>query len=168
MRTLSAILTSETHQLHGDHPLVFLAQLQPGTGPLQSITNTIEPIVFHGTTFDSRPFALRAVGEGSMDDPVRIEAVVGNASRYVNSLKEQFWRGVIYPEWIVTIWHIDQTQPDEVPFAANSGKLRVQQIRMDDVGALLEMAPESATTTRNVRMRRITVSGGFPTARVSP
>lgn len=166
MRTLTSILTAETHALHSDHPLVFLAELEPGDGPTERYTNARDDITFHGLTFTSRPFFLRTVGEGTATNPRVIEAVVGNANLYVSSLKENYWRGSTNPLWIITLWFVDADQPDEVPLAANVGVYRVTQIRIDDITGLFRLAPRNIRTTRNLRQRRFSPSGGFPYARI--
>ena len=159
----TAALLAELYQLSSSHPVGFLAQLEPGTGPIERVTNEREDITFHGNVFRSVPFFLQAYGEGTVDSPVELQAVFGNANLYMNSLKEQYWRGFVHPEWYVTLWYVDYTQPDVTPAGFNA-RFRVSQIILDDVAGTVRLKDDTVSTTRSVAMERY-VWPRFPTMR---
>ena len=157
-------LIAEINRLDSDHPLGFLAELQPGTGPIERVTNQRQDITFHGNVFTSRPFLLQQYGEGTAESPQVLQAVFGNANLFMSSLVENYWRGVRLPQWFVTAWLVDMVTPNNTPLGQNA-RFRITQIRLDDVAGAVTMREDTVSTTQNARMRRFTTFDGFPTMR---
>ena len=165
MRTLTPALIAEMHQLSSERPVSFLAELIPGTGPVLRVTNQLDNVTFHSLVFESRPFILQAFGEGTVSSPITLQATFGNANQLVSSLTENYWHNVIRPQWTVTLWFIDLTNPDDTPFAANWGVYEIMSVDDDDVAGVMALRDNSISATRNLRQRRYTPTDGFITAR---
>lgn len=157
-------LLAEFHKLASEHPVGFLAELIPGTGPIERVTNQLDNITFHGNVFTSRPFLVQTFGEGTAASPVALQAIVGNANLFMSSLQANFWDGVVHPQWYATLWLVDFTVPNNTPLG-QSARFRVTQVRTDQMVGTLTLTDDTISNTRNARMRRYIPSDGFPTMR---
>lgn len=165
MRVLSSAFVLENNALNSSHPLTWLAELTPGAGPVQRLTNERSDIVFHTLTFTSRPFWLEQWGEGTIAEPFQLRAAFGNANHFADSLKEQYWRGVIHPLWTVTLWLIDAASPDDVALASTMGTYRITNLDLTDIVGLADLQQRYLSAPRTMSMRRFTPAGGFPLMR---
>lgn len=157
----TAALLSEFYKLHSDHPLGWLGELDLTNvgGPLLRYTNEREDIQFHGITYASVPFFIDEFGEGTVDSPIELSVLVGNANLLVSSLKEQYWRGQLHPKWITRLWLVDMTAPNTTPLSHHAIH-RVKRIDITynseagtDVGQLT-LYNDTVSATRNMRMDR--------------
>ena len=159
-------LISEANQLNSDHPLNWVVELEPGTGPLERLTNEREDITFHGNVYTSRPFLLEQYGEGTAANPVELRATYGDANGFISTLKENYWRGVIHPKWYITLWLVDMTDPDLTPLSAGARfRARMPVINVDQGIGSLTLYDDTVSTTKNAPQRRYTPRDGFPTMR---
>ena len=164
-RTWPEILQIEQNQLASDHPFAFLAQLDYGAGT-ERITNQPGGVTFHGLLFAGDvPLRVTQFTEQGLNERPSLTIVVGNAARNVSALCEQHWVTSLDPIWTVTLWYVDVTQPDVLPFDFNVGVYEVREIVTDYTDAVFDLYVPSISTTRS-EPGLIVAPPLFPNARV--
>jgi len=159
-RLLSAALVREKNQLHSDHVITWLFQVDiPGAPVPYRLVNYDQEILFHGIPYLRYSVDVDALEDATSQSLVRLRATVGNVDQAFISLLEHYWG----PDsrWIVTIWPIDTQQPDATPFGTGE-VFQVVQVATDFLTAVVDLQAEGITLTGTIPKRRFTQSGGFP------
>jgi hypothetical protein len=161
MRILNAALTSEFNRLESDHVITMLAQVDILGAPVPyRLANYDQDIVFHGLPFLRASFDVDSVEETTTASLVHVRVTIGNVDQGMQSLLENYWAAVADPQWLVTMWTIDVTNPDLTPFSAGE-VYSIVNIPTDLVTAQPDMIVEGLTLSRIVPRRRYTKSSGF-------
>jgi len=162
VRALTAALAKSKNALNAPNPWAVLAQIDI-VGPTSPfcVTDTDSDVVFHGRRFQPFPFRLNNISENAAAEIRRMTIDAANVDQVIISLAEQFWASVIDPQWTVSLWFIDVTQPDQTPL--NGADIyTVTSISTDLFSCTFELQWEGVTLTRSVPARRYSTSGGFP------
>ena len=161
MRILNAAMMSELTRLESDHVITMLAQVDILGAPVPyRLANYDQDIVFHGLPFLRASFDVDSLEETTSASLVHVRVTIGNVNQEMQSLLENYWAPVADPQWSVTLWTIDCTQPDLTPFG--SGEVySILNVPTDLVTAQPDMIVEGLTLSRIVPRRRYTRAGGF-------
>ena len=162
MRILNPILVREVNQLDSTHAFTMALELNILGGPVPyRVVNYDQPITFHGLTFQPFGFAVDSLEEATSASLVQIRLTMDNVPRELQALLELYWAPVASPDWRVTIWQMDATQPDLTPLS--SGEVfAVMSVPTDLVSAVPDLMAEGITLAQTVPGRRFTTSGGYP------
>lgn len=162
MRILHPILVREVNQLDSTHAWTMAFRLDIVGGPVPyCIVNYDQPITFHGTPFLPFGVAVDSLEEATSASLVQIRMTIDNVPRELQALLELYWAPVASPEWSVTIWQLDATQPDLTPFS--SGEVfSVMSVPTDLISAVPDLMAEGITLAQIVPGRRYTTSSGYP------
>lgn len=161
MRLLDPIFQYEIHQIESVHAVTMAFQVNITGAPVPfRLINYDQPVSFHGLTFEPFPVSVDALEEATSGSLVTVQVTAQNVTQEMQSLLENYWAPIIDPAWTVTIWQVDATNPDLVPFG--SGEVfTVSQVATDLVTATYELIAEGLTLNRVVPRRRYTTSSGF-------
>jgi len=160
-RLLNPILAVEKNQLESVHvwTWAFLVEIVGAPAPFR-LVNYDQDIVFHGFTYSRFPVSVDSLEEATTAALVNIRVTAANVDQQFQSLLENYWAQAADPDWKVTIWEIDATQPDLTPFS--SGQIfTVLSVTTDLIVATLDLQAEGLTLTATVPRRRFTASSGF-------
>ena len=86
---------------------------------------------------------------------------VSNADQQIVALLELYWTSVADPVWLVNVWRVDATQPNETPLIARD-VYEVVSVTVDLLQAQFSLRWQGMTLSRRIPGRRYTRSGGFP------
>jgi hypothetical protein len=161
-RTLSTNLLFEKNRLESDHVWTWLFQLDIAGAPApERLANYDQDVLFHGLFFERFRCEVDAIEDASSLELVHLRVTMTNVDQRLQSLLENYWAPSSDPSWAVTIWNIDASQPDEMPFEA--GELfTVERVTTDFVVASLDLIAEGLTLGITLPKRRYVTSSGFP------
>lgn len=162
-RGLSPNLILSANAIESKAPWVFLYELaidgRPGA-PLR-YTDDNATVVYQGNAFLPTAIQLEALSEQADGLITRLTLSVGDANGQVMTEANAHWHGIEDPLWLLTIWHVDATQPDETP-VAHGEAYDVLSITTDFVVATLQLQTAGITGKAFAPRRRYTTANGFP------
>jgi hypothetical protein len=160
MRLFSAALQREIAQVASTHVFTCLFELViPGAPGTYRLANYDQDVLFHGLPFLAYPVDVDSLEEATSSSLVHINVTTGNVDRQVMSLLENYWRDS--PDWTATMWTIDATQADEMPFGAGQ-PYGVMNVASDLRNGTFDLLAEGWSLVTTVPKRRYTTTGGFP------
>ena len=160
-RLLSPALTQSKNLIDGGSPWVWLFQLDiPGAPGAFRLANYDQDILFHGQAFLRFPLEVEAVEEPTSLALVHLRVRAANVDQQIQSLLENYWAPLAYPQWQVTIYQIDATMPDETPLFGGD-LFDVQSVQTDLLTATFDLVAAGVTLGAVVPKRRYTVSNGY-------
>jgi hypothetical protein len=161
MRILNAAMVNELNRLESDHVMTMALQLDIAGAPVPyRVVNYDQDISFGGLLFSRASFDVDSMEETTSAALVHIRVTIGNLTRELQSLLENYWASVPDPEWTVTIWQVDALVPDRTPFGSGE-RFTVLNVPTDLVTAGPDLMVEGLTLGRVVPGRRYTTSSGF-------
>ena len=161
MQTLSSALLQSANAIDGAPPWGYVAELAiAGVSPPFRITSDVVPTVFHGITY--APFPVKTEGlETSSEDVIqRVRMTVPNIDGQIIALCEQYWVAVAEPDWTVSLWAVDFTQPDQTPLTFRE-VFNVNGVTTDFVNAEFDLAAAGKTLSGQVPGRRYNAASNF-------
>lgn len=165
MRTLTSPLIASKNALESERPWAYLAQIDilstPSPGVPLRVCNTADPVIFGGNTFQPFPFKVGTLEENAVGEIRRMSVTAANVDQSIQNLLELYWGPSTDPNWQVSVWIVDVTQPDQTPSSA-ADVYTVASVATDLVNATFDLRWEGVTLTRIYPIRRYTTSGGFP------
>lgn len=161
MRLLSAGLIHEKNQLDSANVWTMCFQLTiEGAPGVFRLVNYDQDITFAGLLFERFPCDVDSLQEATSAALVNIRLTIGNVDQQMQSLLENYWSGVADPLWLVTIWQINATTPDQTAFG--TGEIfSVTKVDTDLITAIVDLQAEGITLSAIVPKRRYTTSSGF-------
>jgi hypothetical protein len=161
MRVLNPVFQREANQLDSTHVITMAFQIDITGAPLPyRIINFDQAILFHGLQFFPFPVSVESLEEATSSALVTLRVTAQNVTQEMQSLLENYWAPVLDPQWTVTIWQLDTSTPDVVPYSAGE-VFTVSSVTTDLLTAVFELIAEGLTLNRIVPRRRFTTSSGF-------
>jgi hypothetical protein len=161
-RLLSAAMVQSKNVIDGGHPFVWLFQLDIVGAPLPlRFANYDQDILYHGLLFSRFSVDVDSIEDANNMALVHLRVTAVNVDQQIQSLLENYWSPMADPQWTVTIWQVDVTQPDEVPFASGD-VFTVLSCTTDLLVASFDLIAEGLTLTTSLPKRRYVTSSGFP------
>ena len=162
MRLFNPILAREVNQLESKNVWSVAFQLDISGAPAPyRVVNYDQPITFHALEFLPMPLTVDSLEEATSSSLVSLRVTIENVSQELQSLLELYWASVPDPDWRVSLWQIDCTQPDLTPFS--SGEIfTVTSVPTDLITAVPDLMAEGITLSKTVPGRRYTTSSGYP------
>lgn len=160
-RTLSSLLIASKNSLESTSPWLFLYELSINDAAATfRIVNYDQSVTFQGLTFDPFPVQLDSLTESDAGNISTMRVTASNVNQEIIALCENYWTSVLEPEWIVSVWRVDATQPNETPLASKD-VYEVVSVATDLINATFDLRWQGMTMTRRIPGRRYTRSGGF-------
>jgi hypothetical protein len=161
-RTFTAAQIANKNSLEARTPWVDLLELEiTGAPTALRFVNNVDPLTFHGNTFERAGFRVPWLPENSQDRLQRVQAEVQNVTREVQALLEQYWAAGL-AAWTVRLWKVLWSAPDDTPL--DSAEVYEVLGAKTNLGPAVQfdMRPAGITGGRVVPGRGYTATGGFP------
>lgn len=163
-RILTNNLIEAINLLESAAPWTWLVELQINNLPTpERYTSFDIPVTFHGAVYTPQAIKIAKVEDSDTGRLTQITAIIQNVDQVLISLFEQNW-GIQtqFPRFIIKVWPIDTSQPDEFQ-EANAFRYRIVNIRTNFDTAVFSLVADGIPVNATLPRLRFTKSGGFDT-----